>query len=45
MIVRRVGPRSLAKLMGALYGILGLFFGAIVSLISVVGGRPLLFCN
>ena len=38
MIVRRVGPLSLAKLMGALYVIVGLFFGAIVSLISVVGG-------
>ena len=38
MIVRRVGPLSLAKLIGALYVIVGLFLGAIVSLISVVGG-------
>jgi hypothetical protein len=38
MIVRRVGALSLAKLMGALYVFVGLFFGAIVSLISVLGG-------
>jgi hypothetical protein len=38
MIVRRVGPLSFAKLMGALYVLVGLCFGAIVSLISVVGG-------
>jgi hypothetical protein len=38
MIVRRVGALSLAKLMGALYVLVGLFFGAIVSLISVLGG-------
>ena len=38
MIVRRVGPLSFAKLMGALYVLVGLLFGAIVSLISVVGG-------
>ena len=38
MIIRRVGPLSFAKLMGALYVLMGLLFGAIVSLISVVGG-------
>jgi hypothetical protein len=38
MIIRRVGPLSFAKLMGALYVLMGLFFGAIVSLISIVGG-------
>jgi hypothetical protein len=38
MIVRRVGPLSLAKLMGALYLLVGLLFGAVVSLISIVGG-------
>ena len=36
MIVRRVGPLSLAKLIGALYVIVGLFFGAIVSAICSV---------
>ena len=55
MIVRRVGPLSLAKLIGAVYVLVGLCFGAIVSLLSVVGGalipsdeaggRALLFCN
>ena len=38
MIVRRVGPLSLAKIMGVLYVLVGLCFGAIVSLISIVGG-------
>jgi hypothetical protein len=38
MIVRRVGPLSFAKVMGVLYVLMGLLFGAIVSLISVVGG-------
>jgi hypothetical protein len=38
MIVRRVGPLSFAKLMGVLYVLMGLLFGGIVSLISVVGG-------
>ena len=38
MIIRRVGPLSFAKLMGALYVLMGLCFGAIVSLISIVGG-------
>jgi hypothetical protein len=38
MIVRRVGPLSFAKLMAALYGLMGLLFGAIVSLISIAGG-------
>ena len=36
MVVRRVGPLS-AKIAGVLYAILGFIFGAIVSLISVVG--------
>jgi hypothetical protein len=38
MIVKRVGPLSFAKVMGALYVIVGLVFGALVSLLSVVGG-------
>jgi hypothetical protein len=38
MIVRRVGPMSFAKISGALYALMGLIFGGIVSLISIVGG-------
>jgi len=38
MIVRRVGPVSVAKIMGAVYALVGLLIGAIVSVISVVGG-------
>ena len=38
MIVRRVGPLSLAKISGVLYAAIGLIFGAIVSLVSIVGG-------
>ena len=37
MIVRRVGPLSFAKITGVLYGLLGLLFGAIISVISLVG--------
>ena len=38
MVIKRVGPLSFAKLMGALNALMGLLFGAIVSLISIVGG-------
>ena len=38
MILRRVGPLSVAKMSAALYAILGFVFGAFLSLISVVGG-------
>jgi hypothetical protein len=37
MIVRRVGPLSFAKVMGMLYGLMGLIFGACISLFSFVG--------
>jgi hypothetical protein len=37
MIIRRVGVFSVAKLAGALYGLMGLLFGALFSLISLVG--------
>ncbi|MEA2464092.1 MAG: hypothetical protein QOJ98_1839 [Acidobacteriota bacterium] len=37
MVIRRVGPLSLAKISGALYALLGLIFGAIISLISIAG--------
>jgi hypothetical protein len=38
MVIRRIGPLSTAKVAGVLYAGLGLLFGAIVSLISVMGG-------
>lgn len=38
MIIRRVGVFSAAKIAGALYGLIGLLFGALFSLISVIGG-------
>jgi hypothetical protein len=38
MIIKRIGPVSCAKITGTLYLILGLFFGAIVSLIALIGG-------
>ena len=37
MIVRRVGPLSFAKIMGLLYALMGLIFGACISLFSLVG--------
>jgi hypothetical protein len=38
MVINRVGPLSCAKVVGLLYAILGLVFGAIVSLVSALGG-------
>jgi hypothetical protein len=38
MIVNRVGPMSLAKIAGALYALIGLFAGGLISLISLMGG-------
>lgn len=38
MVINRVGPLSVAKLAGMLYAVLGLIFGAIVSLIALAGG-------
>ena len=38
MVVKRIGPLSCAKLVGFLYAILGLCFGAVMSLVSLVGG-------
>jgi hypothetical protein len=38
MIVRRLGPLSFAKVSGVLYALMGLIFGACISLISLVGG-------
>ena len=38
MIVKRIGPLSVAKVSGALYALMGLVIGAVMSAISVVGG-------
>ncbi len=38
MVIRRVGPVSCAKVAGTLYALIGLVFGAIVSLLAVGGG-------
>jgi hypothetical protein len=38
MIVKRIGPMSLAKITGTLYTALGLLIGGIISMVSLVGG-------
>lgn len=38
MVIKSVVPLSVAKLAGALYGLLGLLIGAMVSLVALVGG-------
>ena len=42
MVIRRVGVLSMAKLMGVLYGGIGLLIGAVFALFSVLGGGALL---
>jgi len=37
MILKRVGPLSCGKIGGLLYGLMGLLFGAIFALFSLVG--------
>ena len=37
MIVRRVRPLSLGKILGAMYVTIGLFAGLIISIVSVLG--------
>jgi hypothetical protein len=37
MVINRVGPLSSAKVVGLLYAIIGLVFGAIISLIAAMG--------
>ena len=37
MVVKRVDPLSFAKITGVLYALMGLCFGAIFSLVSMVG--------
>ena len=36
MIIRRLGPLSLGKMLGGLYFIMGLIFGLIISIMSMV---------
>ena len=38
MIIKRIGPMSIARLSGMLYAVLGLVLGAIISLIALAGG-------
>jgi hypothetical protein len=38
MVIKRIGPVSCAKVTGLLYVILGIVFGAILSMMSLVGG-------
>jgi hypothetical protein len=38
MVINRVGPLSAAKIAGTLYAMLGLIFGAIISMIALAGG-------
>jgi hypothetical protein len=38
MIIRRIGPMSIARLSGMLYAVMGLIFGGIISLMALAGG-------
>ncbi len=38
MVVKRIGPMSVAKITGTLYALIGLIAGAVISAVSVVGG-------
>ena len=38
MVVKRLAPMSFAKVAGVLYVLMGLLFGGLISLISIVGG-------
>ena len=38
MVIRRVGPLSVAKIAGTLYAVIGLIIGGVVSLVAIVGG-------
>ena len=37
MVIKRIGPMSLAKITGTLYAIVGLILGAIFSFVALVG--------
>jgi hypothetical protein len=38
MVVKRLAPMSFAKVAGLLYVLIGLLFGGLISLVSIVGG-------
>ncbi len=38
MVIKRIDPFSLGKIMGVIYGIFGLIIGAMFSLLSMLGG-------
>jgi hypothetical protein len=38
MVIRRIGPLSCAKIVAALYAVIGLVIGSIISLFSLAGG-------
>lgn len=38
MVIKRVSPLSCAKVFGVLYAVMGLIFGALVSLLAMAGG-------
>jgi len=38
MIVKRIGPLSLAKISATLYALIGLIIGACISAVSMIGG-------
>ena len=40
MIVKRIGPMSLARISGILYALIGFMLGCIFSIASVAGGFP-----
>lgn len=37
MVIRRIGPMSLARIAGTLYAIMGLLAGAVISLFAMAG--------
>jgi hypothetical protein len=37
MVIRRIGPGSLAKVMGTMYALWGFIFGAIIAIIATLG--------
>jgi hypothetical protein len=40
MVVKRIGPVSCAKIAGILYAVMGLCFGALISLLAMSGFGP-----
>jgi hypothetical protein len=38
MVIKRVNPLSCAKIVGAAYAVIGIFFGAVIALFVLAGG-------